>query len=157
VLLRLIGVFVLSTAALAVSAQPPIDTDGDGQISLPELQAVQPLFGADEFNSADTDADGYLSRDELRAMRRGRGEGPRDGRRGPPPMPDTDGDGALSLDELRALRPGMTDEEFGRLDRNGDGLLSPDERPRRGPRGHRDRARSPGVDVETAGATGTSV
>ncbi len=156
-LLRFIGVFVLSTAAVAAGAQPPVDTDGDGQISLPELQAIRPSFGADDFNAADTDADGYLSRDELRAMRRGHGEGPRAGRRWLPPLLDTDGDGALSLDELRAVRPGMTDAEFGRLDRNDDGLLSPDERPRRGPRGSRDRMRSPGVDVEIAGAAATSV
>ena len=87
---------------VGAGAQLPIDTDGDGQISLPEIQAVRPSFGADDFNTADTDANGYLSRDELRALRRGRGEGPRAGRRGPPPMLDTDGDGALSLDELRA-------------------------------------------------------
>ncbi len=39
---------------------------------------------------------------------------------------DADGDGRVSVEELRAARDTM----FGRLDRNGDGVLTSDDRPR---------------------------
>ena len=63
---------------------------------------------------------------------------------------DTDGDGAFSLSELQAIRPELTEERFARVDRNGDGLISEDERPRRGPRQRDGRGQDrPGSD-ETA-------
>ena len=123
-----------------------LDTDGDGSISLPEIQAVRPDVSPEAFNQADADGNGYLSPSELRAMRRDRAtdRGSRQGRRGPPAEFDTDGDGGISLDELRAVRPGVTEEAFQRMDRNGDGVITQDERPRRGS-GPRPR-RHDGVD-----------
>jgi len=38
---------------------------------------------------------------------------------------DTNGDGAVSYDELAALAPDLTRELFAKLDRNGDGVLTP--------------------------------
>jgi hypothetical protein len=41
---------------------------------------------------------------------------------------DRDNSGGLSLEELQTRRPELTAEQFGRLDRNGDGQLGPDDR-----------------------------
>lgn len=43
------------------------DADGDGQVSLVELQALLPEVTPEAFIDADTDADGLLSMDELSA------------------------------------------------------------------------------------------
>jgi Ca2+-binding EF-hand superfamily protein len=122
---------LVMTAALAGSvamAQPPRDTDGDGRISREEFMRLS----EERFLRLDANADGYLSQDELRAMRNSM----RGGTRGTEMFRglDTDGDGALSLAELQARRPEMSAERFNELDRNGDGLLTPDEGPMRGPR-----------------------
>jgi Ca2+-binding EF-hand superfamily protein len=53
---------------------------------------------------------------------------PPQGERGPQ---DTDGDGAISRAEFDA----WSAEHFNQLDQNGDGLVTEDERPERGPRG----------------------
>lgn len=103
------------------------DADGDGRISAAEAEALGPAGSGDRFAMLDTDSDGYITRDELRnlpgAIRERRGE--------LFAQADTDGDGALSLAEIQAVRPGITAEQFSRMDANGDGLLSPDERPGR--------------------------
>ncbi|MCK0167008.1 EF-hand domain-containing protein [Jannaschia sp. S6380] len=57
------------TAALLLMGAPAFaqDADGDGNVSLEELQAAYPEVTADAFASMDTDADGVLSADELQA------------------------------------------------------------------------------------------
>jgi hypothetical protein len=47
-----------------------VDSDGDGAISLEEMEAIRPphLDPAERFNQFDSDGDGKLSQDELRAM-----------------------------------------------------------------------------------------
>jgi len=121
-----LGVLVSGTAW----SQMPMDTDGDGAVSLPEFQAM----GEERFARLDTDGDGLLTMEELAAGRR------HGGRRGfGPGEIDTDGDGAVSFSELQAVRPEMTEERFARLDENGDGVISRDERPRRPGGGFRGR------------------
>lgn len=51
----------------ALAEDAPIDTDGDGLVSLVELQAAFPEATEEAFTIADTDADGMLSPDELLA------------------------------------------------------------------------------------------
>lgn len=112
---------------------PGVDSDGDGLITRSEVNAaVDSRFG-----QLDTDGDGAISRDELRAGadmhradRRDRMQARSDERFA---AIDTDGDGALSLAELQAMRPELTQERFEQMDRNNDGLITPDERPIRGP------------------------
>lgn len=61
----------LTTAAtiLAVAApswaQLAMDTDGDGNVSLAELQAAYPDVTEDAFTAMDTDEDGVLSEAEV--------------------------------------------------------------------------------------------
>jgi len=118
---------LIGTSALA--QRPRIDTDGDGAISLPELQAVRPNVTAEQFSRLDSDGNGLVSMEEMRSARAERGPGRRPGM-----QIDTDGDGAVSLAELQAARPGVTEESFNEMDTNGDGLITPDERPRGGRR-----------------------
>ena len=66
---------------------------------------------------------------------------PADGFGPPPPPPgegrgrpdfreaDTNKDGKITFEELLAERPGTTQERFNRFDRNGDGVLTPDDGP----------------------------
>jgi Ca2+-binding EF-hand superfamily protein len=114
-----IGLLMVGTAW----AQMPIDADGDGAISLPELQSVRPEVTAERFVELDASGDGLLTRDELQAARSGFGG--RD--RAQFADIDTDGDSALSLTELQAASAERTEERFNRIDANDDGLVTVDE------------------------------
>lgn len=69
------------TAALLLAATPAlaqaplnfadVDTDGSGELSFAELQAVWPDLTQDEFTAADLDANGSLSVDELAGLQPG--------------------------------------------------------------------------------------
>ncbi|MEM7641708.1 MAG: hypothetical protein AAF366_04200 [Pseudomonadota bacterium] len=58
------AILVLTAPAWAQSA---LDTDGDGNVSLAEVQAAHPEVTADMFASMDSDADGVLSDAEIAA------------------------------------------------------------------------------------------
>lgn len=114
-----IGLLVVGTA----SAQMPADTDADGAISLPELQAVRPDVTGERFQELDASGDGLLTPDEFRGARR-RLDG--SDRRQLADI-DTDGDSAISLPELQVASTERTEERFNRMDVNSDGLISMDE------------------------------
>ena len=101
----------------------PADIDGDGAISLPELQAVRPDVTGERFLELDASGDGLLTPDELQGAR-----SRLDGRdRQQFADIDTDGDGAISLPELQAASTVRTEERFNRMDVNDDGLITMDE------------------------------
>jgi hypothetical protein len=138
-----LGIGGLTVAAGIALAQPrTIDRDGDGAVTLEEFEAARLEAVREQFRRLDADSDGRLTREELQARREQfAGRHGRDR-----PNIDTDGDGAWSLPELQAVRPGLTVEQFNRLDRNGDGLIGADERPMRG-RPPMRGPREPGNDV----------
>lgn len=64
---------ILGLSAGAAFAQTPtsfvdVDADGNGELSLVELQVVWPDLTEDEFNSADADVSAGLSADELNSL-----------------------------------------------------------------------------------------
>ena len=116
------------------------DTDHDGFISKAEFNAMPRIMNLLEekrqnlFERLDKDADGKLSRDELIPFGR-----PRDG--GPDrPMKrlwelDSDKSGGINFDEFKAgqlfmkLPPEKQQEVFRRLDTDGDGVITPKDKP----------------------------
>lgn len=93
------------------------DTNNDQQLSYDELRAAFPEVTEEKFNLADEDGNGQLTREEfLKSMMKKL------------QASDTDGDGKLSMEEAKSAFPRMNDQIFGKLDRNGDGFLSPEDR-----------------------------
>jgi hypothetical protein len=95
-----------------------MDADGDGKVSAAEYSGPKPLF-----DRLDRNGDGFLAPGEVPAAGAGPGAGPAGG--GLDAM-DADGDGAVSREEYRGPA-----RQFERLDRNADGRLTSDERPKR--------------------------
>lgn len=120
-----IGALQVAAAGIGLAQPPSLDGNGDGAITLEEFEAARLEAIRAQFARLDADGDGTLTPTELRSRRDHFAE-----RRGQRMADvDTDGDGAWSLPELQAVRPGLTVEQFNRLDRNGDGLIREDERP----------------------------
>ncbi len=62
-----IALAILLVSGSAAFAQEALDADGDGLVTLGELQAMYPDFTADQFAQADADASGGLDEAELAA------------------------------------------------------------------------------------------
>jgi Ca2+-binding EF-hand superfamily protein len=130
------------------------DADGDGFISKAEFDAMPRILNLPEdkrenlFKRLDKDGDGKLSREELGNFAR-----PHDGQ-GPKMQRlwelDTDKSGGISFEEFKAgelfkkLPADKLEALFKRLDTNGDGVISPSDKPeppfkrpdgKRGPKG----------------------
>lgn len=63
--------FVVSAAAIATlpvigHAETAMDADGDGLLTIAEVQAVMPEVSADQFNAMDANADGALDEAEIK-------------------------------------------------------------------------------------------
>lgn len=117
------------------------DTNHDGFLSKEEFASMQRIQNLPEekrdglFTRFDKDADGKLGRDELGRMRKP----PRDGEPGPPMKRlwelDADKSGGISLDEFKAgqlfmkLPAEKQQGVFNRLDTDGDGVITPKDRP----------------------------
>lgn len=126
--------------SLAQSLIESADSDGDGSLSLEELQAALPNAGeqlGDALSRLDEDGDGKLSGGELETALQAKGPPPR-----PPSKDDvaaslidqleSDDDGGLSLTEVQSSlsQIGINDDAssaFGGLDSDGDGVLSAGE------------------------------
>lgn len=110
-----------------------LDTNRDGKITLEEATAGDANMTEEKFAQRDTNGDGLWTAED----RRGRGMRGGHGAQGGPPHgpgfgprqnPDADGNGEVTLEEFTAVHP-SAEEVFARLDTNGDGVLTEDERP----------------------------
>lgn len=61
-----LGILAASSAAYAMTMEE-MDANGDGGLSLSEIQSVYPEVTGDSFDAADSDADGMISAEELAA------------------------------------------------------------------------------------------
>jgi Ca2+-binding EF-hand superfamily protein len=107
------------------------DTDKDGKISRAEAEAASPRM-AQGFARVDKDNDGQLTTEEMQAARtewreqRSDWREHRDELRDKFNAADKDGDQALNLAEAQAAFPKIA-ENFGTLDTNNDGKVTPEE------------------------------
>ena len=101
-----------------------LDTDGDGALSLAEIQAGPAVA----FAAADTDGNGTLSAEEIEAMIAARAEArAEDNATRMLERLDENEDGVLSAEELQGKRGDNAEKMFERLDANEDGVLSAEE------------------------------
>jgi len=120
-----------------------LDTDADGFLSraefdqLPRLQKVEAEKRDRLFQRLDRNKDGKVGRRELALLILGKQMQQRLW------SLDTDHSGGVSFVELQAgehfkkLPPAKQQEVFRKLDRNGDGVISPLDRPKQAPKGHK--------------------
>lgn len=99
-----------------------IDLDGDGSVTLEELQGAREA----RFAQADTNADGTLDRDELLSRAEARAAAGVDRML---ERLDADGDGVLSQEEMAEARTGRgrgpnPERIFSRMDADGDGVVT---------------------------------
>lgn len=123
-----------ATPALAAdeaerSAPPPrwqaLDTDGDGALSLAEVEAGAPRL-ARRFAGLDADGDGRLTPGELQAAGEARREQARQRADERWTRADANGDGYLDLAEAQIAMPRVA-ADFARIDADGNGLVSREE------------------------------
>ena len=102
------------------------DTNGDQQLSREEAQAALPLVYA-LFDFLDADRSGQVTKEELGRLMTPEGmEELREMIVRRVKAADANGDGVLDLAEVQTGLPGLAGK-FAMLDKNGDGLLTPDE------------------------------
>ena len=97
-----------------------LDLNGDGSLSLEELQAQ----GEARFATADTNGDGALSLDELVAAAEARAS---DRAAAMIERHDENGDGVLQIDEMPRPRADRAERMFDRVDADEDGVISAEE------------------------------
>ena len=99
------------------------DANNDGKVSKDEMIA----YKTKKFEAADTNRDGRLTQDEAVAYHEAERERRRKERQAKMfGKLDANGDGTASLEEFLAGGPGSFED----MDRNGDGFLSEDDKPK---------------------------
>ena len=137
-----IAVVILLILTQAVQAQPPeqkgppprvllkqADKNQDGKVTFDEAKTIRPNMTQERFNALDRNKDGVLTKDDRPPQAR-----PGPGGQARPLArllqdADKDKDGKVTFDELKAVAPNMTQERFTKLDKNGDGVITKDDKP----------------------------
>ena len=115
------------------------DANNDGKLTLEEITTKAPKYPAQRFTQLDANKDGFLTSDELPKPAAPAAAAPST----PPPSTPADGankfkqadadkNGEVSFAEAQSAIPGFTQDQFNRLDKNRDGVITPDETPRAG-------------------------
>jgi len=113
------------------------DKDGDGRVTFEEFSAGFPQATRERFDALDRNRDGALSKEDADGARAGADRNPserpvnREDIGAKLRAADVNGDLRVSLPEAKAAMPRITPEQFGRLDKNGDGFISKDDRAQR--------------------------
>jgi Ca2+-binding EF-hand superfamily protein len=100
------------------------DANEDGQVTFEELQAVAPELTEERFNELDKNDDNVITGEDLPEH-----HGPDDYIRHLLEEADADENSEVTFEELQAVLPELTQEQFDRLDQNGDGVISEDDKP----------------------------
>ncbi|MCR8549699.1 hypothetical protein M4578_17860 [Salipiger sp. P9] len=66
---QMLTLIALAATALPALAAEEADTNGDGMLSVDEVQAIWPEVSTDGFISMDADGDGLLNEEEVAAAR----------------------------------------------------------------------------------------
>ncbi|MBN2308673.1 MAG: EF-hand domain-containing protein, partial [Candidatus Hydrogenedentes bacterium] len=106
-----------------------MDNNGDGQVTFEEVLAVHPGATRDRFDRMDRNGDGVLSKADRPDGTPGQGPGSMTDKMALLKKADADQNGTVTFEELSAVMPQMTRERFARIDRNGDGVLTKEDRP----------------------------
>ena len=120
---------VLATGACHAKSEPTADANGDGKITLAEMQAGR----VDRMMKMDADHDGKVSEAEFAAGMKARmAERGGDAGSGPDPgamfqRTDLDGDGFITKAEVEQA----TAKRFARMDADNKGYVTPDQMSRR--------------------------
>jgi Ca2+-binding EF-hand superfamily protein len=127
----------LGAGAVAANASRPsfadmlfarADADRDGKVTYAELAAAAPDVRREDFARADENGDGQLSKEESRKAQRGKEQ---QAMVRLAQSADINEDQQVTFEELAAVAPAMTRERFAQMDRNGDGILTSEDRPDR--------------------------
>jgi hypothetical protein len=125
--LTIAATILSTTAAFAATSIADYDTDGDGFVSLTEIETVFPGFTGSDFRTVDGNRDNRLSAVELQnpEIRAVVARYEPSGRSlSALAALDTDGNGFAAFDELAVAYPGLTAGDYRRIDTNGDNRVS---------------------------------
>jgi len=101
------------------------DVDGNGEVTFDELKAVADWLTREAFDKLDANDDNVISKEDLPVRPRD----PREWLAEKLREADVDRDGQVTFDELAAVIPDLAQERFDQLDRNDDGVLTPEDAP----------------------------
>lgn len=108
--------------ALVLERLKAADTDKDGKVSFDEAQKAFPMMTKEKFNRRDANQDGFLTPEERQEP-----GGPREHLG----SADLNKDGKITLEEAQKTFPSLDEGRFKRMDTNGDGVITAEDRPQR--------------------------